>query len=67
MGKASSTPTPEAERKAVDEWAREKKTKSYVLAAVKAAANWAEGKMLTESEYDGAVDGWLHGSMDGRC
>lgn len=66
MGKANNTPTPMDERKSVEDWAREKKTKSYILAAVKAAADWAEGRMLTEREYDGAVDGWLCGSMDGR-
>lgn len=53
-------------RKTIDEWLADKHTKPYVHAAVVAANNWAQGKLLTESEYDEAVADWLSAPMGGR-
>ena len=65
MAKANSALAPEP-RKTVEEWAAERKTAPYVLAAVKVERDWADGKVVTAGEYDAAVDGWLKGSVSGR-
>lgn len=57
---------PPSVRKTIDEWLAEKHTKPYVHAAAVAANDWATGKMMTESEYDGAVSSWLSAPMSGR-
>ena len=64
MAKANNAPA--AEKKTVDEWAAEKKTAPYILAAVKVEKDWAEGKLVTAGEYDAAVTSWLNGSVSGR-
>lgn len=66
MAKTEKTPAPPVEKKTAEEWAKERKTTPYVLAAVKVERDWARGKLVTADEFDKAVDSWLHGSVSGR-
>lgn len=66
MAKTEKMPAPPVEKKTADEWAKERKTAPYVLAAVKTERDWVQGKLITADEFDRAVDSWLHGSVLGR-
>lgn len=56
---ASNEAQKKPERMKPETWAYKKKTKPYVLEAVKCDRGWAAGKLVTESEYDGAITAWL--------
>lgn len=43
----------------IENWMRIKKTKDSVIAGTKALFNWKTGRVVTESEYDKAVDIFL--------
>ncbi len=58
--------TQEAELKTIEELAKKNGLKAWVFAGVKTANNWAEGKVLAESEFKKAVEDWLKGSMSGK-
>ncbi len=59
MPKEKETQTQEEVRRPHEEWAAEKGTPSWLLAAARANAGWALGQEVTEREYDRAVESAL--------
>jgi len=49
----------EETRRPHEEWAAEKGTPAWLLAAARAKAGWALGQEVTEKEYDRAVEAAL--------
>ncbi len=49
----------EEARRPHEEWAAEKGTPAWLLAAARAKAGWALGQEVTEREYDRAVEAAL--------
>jgi hypothetical protein len=49
----------EEARRPHEEWAAEKGTPTWLLAAARAKARWALGQEVTEREYDRAVEAAL--------
>ena len=43
----------------IENWAKIKKTKDSVIAGTKALFNWKTGKVVTELEYDKALEMFL--------
>ena len=49
--------------KSFEQWAAEKQSDVHMLAAARAMGRWAEGKELSEAEYDEALTKAATGSM----
>ena len=59
MPKEKETQTQEETRCPHEEWAAQKGTPAWLLAAARAKAGWALGQEVTEREYDRAVEAAL--------
>jgi hypothetical protein len=59
MPKEKETQAQEEARRPHEEWAAEKGTPAWLLAAARAKAGWALGQEVTEREYDRAVEAAL--------
>lgn len=49
-----------AERRTVEEWCSAKATEGWLFAATKAGNRWPVGLLLTEAEYDQALERAAH-------
>jgi len=59
MPKEKETQAQEETRRPHEEWAAQKGTPAWLLAAARAKAGWALGQEVTEREYDRAVEAAL--------
>lgn len=57
--KETQTQVQEEVRRPHEEWAAEKGTPAWLLAAARAKAEWALGQEVTEREYDRAMEAAL--------
>lgn len=48
------------EIKTVEQWAAEKATPDWLLAAARAGNRWPVGRELTEQEFDAAIEAAAH-------
>lgn len=55
MGKESKKEVQEAARP-IEDWAKELGTPAWLFAATKAKHRWPEGKVVTQAEYEAAVE-----------
>jgi hypothetical protein len=59
MPKEKETQAQEEVRRPHEEWAAQKGTPAWLLAATRAKVGWALGQEVTEGEYDRAVEAAL--------
>jgi len=59
MPKEKETQTQEEVRRPHEEWAAQKGTPAWLLAAARVKAGWALGQEVTEMEFDRAVEAAL--------